>query len=149
MVPLPPDRQRVQDLDGPPKPLLLPKSPETKLTTSMMGDGIGRIQLHNPGKTNVKANILSRRVDHNRGEDDNKDITVLKDEWFRRIETIQKEEIEEETKKEAEQHLGKLVPEFKGERKREAVEALATTLQEEWMRSMEVEMKTGEEVIIQ
>ena len=104
---------------------------------------------HKPGKTNVKANILSRRVDHNRGEDDNKDITVLKDEWFRRIETIQKEEIEEETKKEAEQHLGKLVPEFKGERKQEAVEALAMTLQEEWTRSMEVEMKTGEEVIIQ
>ena len=47
MAPLPPDRQRVQDLDGPPKPLLLPKSPETKSTTSMMGDGIGRIQLHN------------------------------------------------------------------------------------------------------
>ena len=43
---------------------------------------------HKPGKTNIKANIFSRRVDHNRGEDDNKDVTVLKDEWFRRIETI-------------------------------------------------------------
>ena len=45
--------------------------------------------------------------------------------------------------------MGKLVPEFEGERKQEAVEALAMMLQEEWMRSMEVEMKTGEEVIIQ
>ena len=49
---------------------------------------------HKPGKMNIKADILSRRVDHNRGEDDNKDITVLKDEWFRRIETVHKKEIE-------------------------------------------------------
>ena len=69
---------------------------------------------HKPGKTNIKADILSRRVDHNRGEDDNKDVTVLKDEWFRRIETVQRKEIEEE-----------------------------------WTRSMEVEMKMGEEAIIQ
>ena len=41
-------------------------------------------------------------MDHNRGEDNNKDVTVLKDEWFRRIETVQRREMEEEAKKEAE-----------------------------------------------
>ena len=43
---------------------------------------------HKPGKTNIKADILSRQADHNRGEDDNKDVMILKDEWFRRIETV-------------------------------------------------------------
>ena len=37
---------------------------------------------HKPGKTNIKADILSRRADHNRGENDNEDITMLKSEWF-------------------------------------------------------------------
>ena len=97
---------------------------------------------HKPGKANIKANILLRQADHNRGGDDNKDVTILKDKWFRRVETVQKKEIEEETKKEAEQHLERIVPELKGERKQEAVEALATMLQEEWTRSMEVEMRT-------
>ena len=104
---------------------------------------------HKPGKTNVKANILSRQADHNRGEDNNKDVTVLKDEWFRRIETVQREEIEREMRKEVEQHLGRIVPELEGERKWEAVEVLAATLWEEWTRSMEVEVKKGEEAIIQ
>ena len=104
---------------------------------------------HKPGKTNIKADILLRQADHNRGEDDNKDVTVLKDEWFIRIETVRKEEIAEETRKEAERHLGKLVPDLEGEAKQEAIEALATTLQEEWMRSMEVELKTGEDAIVQ
>ena len=72
---------------------------------------------HKPRKANIKANILSRQADHNRGEDDNKDITVLKDKWFRRIETIQRKEIEEEMKKEAERHLEKLVPDLEGEKK--------------------------------
>ena len=93
---------------------------------------------HKLGKTNIKANILSRWVDHNRGEDNNKDVTVLKDEWFRRIETIQRREMEEEAKKEAEWHLERIIPKLKGEKKWEAVETLAMTLQEEWMRSMEV-----------
>ena len=104
---------------------------------------------HKPRKTNIKADILSRRVDHNRGEDDNKDVTVLKDEWFRRIETVRKEEIAEETKKEAERHLEKLAPDLKGETKQEAIKALAMMLWEEWTRSMEVELKTGEDVIVQ
>ena len=104
---------------------------------------------HKPGKTNIKANILSRRADHNRGEDDNKDVTVLKDEWFRKIETVQEEEIAEKTRKEAEQLLEKLFPNLEKEAKREAEEALATTLREEWMRSMEVELKTGEDAIVQ
>ena len=104
---------------------------------------------HKPGKTNIKADILSRRVDHNRGEDDNKDVTVLKDEWFRRIETVRREEIAEETRREAEQLLKKLFPDLEKEAKQEAEEALATTLREEWTRSMEIELKTGEEAIIQ
>ena len=104
---------------------------------------------HKPGKTNIKADILSRQADHNRGEDDNKDVTVLKNEWFRRIETIRREEIAEETRREAEQHLKKLFPNLKGEAKREAEEALATMLREEWTRSMEVELKMGEEAVIQ
>ena len=104
---------------------------------------------HKPGKTNIKADILWRRVDHNRGENDNKDITVLKDEWFRRIETVHQEQIEEETRKEAKKFIEKITPELKGEGRQEATEALATTLREEWTRSMEVEMKTGEDAIIQ
>ena len=72
---------------------------------------------HKPGKMNIKANILSRRADHNRGEDDNKDVTVLKNEWFRRMETVQKGEIVEETRKEAEQHLENLIPDLEGEKK--------------------------------
>ena len=88
-------------------------------------------------------------MDHNRGEDDNKDITVLKDEWFRRVETVQKEEIAEETRREAEQHLKKLFPDLEGEARQEAEETPATTLREEWTRSMEVELKTGEEAVIQ
>ena len=41
---------------------------------------------HKPGKTNVKADLLSRRADHKKGENDNEDITMLKPEWFRRME---------------------------------------------------------------
>ena len=41
------------------------------------------------------------------------------------------------------------MPELAGGKKREAVEALAMTLWEEWTRSMEVELKTGEEAVIQ
>ena len=41
---------------------------------------------HKPGKTNIKVDILSRWADHNRGENDNEDITMLKLEWFRQIE---------------------------------------------------------------
>ena len=104
---------------------------------------------HKPGKTNIKADILSRWVDHNRGEDNNKDMTVLKDKWFRRIEIFQRKELEEEMRKEAEWHLERIIPKLKGEKKWEAVEALAMTLQEEWMRSVEVEAKTEEEIIIQ
>ena len=104
---------------------------------------------HKPGKTNIKADIHLRQVDDNRGEDDNKDIKVLKDEWFRRIETIWREEIAEETKKEAEQLLERLVLELEGEKRQEAIEGLARELWEEWMRSMEVEMKMGEDVIVQ
>ena len=65
---------------------------------------------HKPGKTNVKADILSRRVDHNRGEDDNKDVTILKDEWFRRIETVHRKEIEEKTRREAKELIERITP---------------------------------------
>ena len=39
--------------------------------------------IHKPGKEMKKANLLSRRVDHNRGENDNRRVTMLKSEWFR------------------------------------------------------------------
>ena len=104
---------------------------------------------HKLGKTNIKADILSRRADHNRGEDDNEDVTVLKDEWFRRIETIQKEEMAERAKREAEQLVKKLAPELEEKERREVAEGLARELREEWTRSVEVEMKTGEDAVIQ
>ncbi|SJL18318.1 uncharacterized protein ARMOST_21904 [Armillaria ostoyae] len=37
---------------------------------------------HKPGTANVKADLLSRQSDHNQGEDDNGDITVLSPEHF-------------------------------------------------------------------
>jgi len=46
---------------------------------------------------------LSRRPDHNQGKDDNKDQTVLKEEWFRNL-TIQKGEFWKEIK-EAEEFM--------------------------------------------
>ena len=41
---------------------------------------------YKPGKTNIKADLLSRRSDHKRGENDNEDITMLKPEWCRCME---------------------------------------------------------------
>ncbi|SJK99609.1 uncharacterized protein ARMOST_02917 [Armillaria ostoyae] len=38
---------------------------------------------HKPGTANVKADLLSRRSNHDQGEDDNGDITVLSPEHFR------------------------------------------------------------------
>ncbi|SJL18406.1 uncharacterized protein ARMOST_21995 [Armillaria ostoyae] len=38
---------------------------------------------HKPGTANVKADLLSRRSDHDQGEDDNGDITILSPEHFR------------------------------------------------------------------
>ncbi|SJL02913.1 uncharacterized protein ARMOST_06254 [Armillaria ostoyae] len=37
---------------------------------------------HKPGTANVKADLLSQRNDHDQGEDDNRDITVLSPEHF-------------------------------------------------------------------
>ena len=37
---------------------------------------------HKPGSQMTKADLLSRRADHERGENDNSNITVLKPEWF-------------------------------------------------------------------
>ena len=41
---------------------------------------------HRPGKTNTKADLLSWRADYPHGENDNKDIILLKKELFRNIE---------------------------------------------------------------
>lgn len=41
---------------------------------------------HKPGKTNIKADILSRRADHKRGEKDNENVVLLKPELLRRME---------------------------------------------------------------
>ena len=40
---------------------------------------------HRPGRANLKADLLSRRPDHARGEEDNQDIVLLKPEHFRRL----------------------------------------------------------------
>jgi hypothetical protein len=44
--------------------------------------------LHKPGKTHVKPDILSRRPDLDRGEKDNENETLLKEEHFRQMEFI-------------------------------------------------------------
>ena len=41
---------------------------------------------HRPGKTNTKADLLSRRADYPCGENNNKDVILLKEELFRNIE---------------------------------------------------------------
>ena len=38
--------------------------------------------VHKQAKQMVKADLLSRRADHDGGEKDNENVTVLKDEWF-------------------------------------------------------------------
>jgi transposase InsO family protein/predicted aspartyl protease len=43
--------------------------------------------IHKPGKTHLKPDILSRRPDHKRGEDDNKDVVLLKPQCFRSMVT--------------------------------------------------------------
>jgi hypothetical protein len=40
---------------------------------------------HKPGKLNKKADLLSRRPDHEQGKDDNKDFVLLKPEHFRKL----------------------------------------------------------------
>ena len=44
--------------------------------------------IHRSGTLNAKADILSRRADHERGENDNSDVTLLKPEWFNRATII-------------------------------------------------------------
>ena len=44
--------------------------------------------LHKPGKTHVKPDILSRRPDLDRGEKDNENEILLKEEHFRQMEFI-------------------------------------------------------------
>ena len=41
---------------------------------------------HQPGKTNTKADILSRQAGHPQGENDNENVTLLKEQLFRKIE---------------------------------------------------------------
>jgi transposase InsO family protein len=43
---------------------------------------------HRPGRTHLKADLLSRRPDHAKGEEDNEDIVLLKPECFRQLELI-------------------------------------------------------------
>ena len=40
---------------------------------------------HKPGKMHQKPNILSQRPDHEKGENDNVDVTMLKGKWFRTL----------------------------------------------------------------
>ena len=41
---------------------------------------------HQPGKTNTKADILSRQTGHPKGEHDIENVTLLKEQLFRKIE---------------------------------------------------------------
>ncbi|KAF8689711.1 hypothetical protein AX14_003210, partial [Amanita brunnescens Koide BX004] len=41
-----------------------------------------RVPLHRPGKTNTKADILSRRANYMQGKNDNEGVIMLKDKWF-------------------------------------------------------------------
>lgn len=43
--------------------------------------------IHKPGKSHGKPDALSRRVDHGRGEEDNEDRVLLKEEWFQAMTT--------------------------------------------------------------
>src|SRR3954469_8892804 len=40
---------------------------------------------HQPSCLNSKADLLSRCADHDMGQNDNQDITILKGEWFRTL----------------------------------------------------------------
>jgi hypothetical protein len=41
---------------------------------------------HRPGKTNTKADLLSQRADYPKGENDNENVILLKEELFRNLE---------------------------------------------------------------
>ena len=41
---------------------------------------------HHPGRTHVKADLLSRHAGHDKGESDNEDVTLLKPELFHQLE---------------------------------------------------------------
>jgi len=53
--------------------------------------------VHKPCNSQKKVDVLSRRLDHSQGKDNNEDQTVLKEEWFRNL-TIQKGEFWKEIK---------------------------------------------------
>ena len=46
------------------------------------------------GKEIKKADILSRQADHERGENDNKNVTLLKPKWFVRDTTMNSLDLE-------------------------------------------------------
>src|SRR3954453_12245560 len=47
---------------------------------------------HRPGRLNSKADLLSRHADHDMGQNDNQDVIVLKDAWFRNLEVAEIDE---------------------------------------------------------
>jgi hypothetical protein len=47
---------------------------------------------HRPGKANMKADLLSRRAGFPKGENDNEDVILLKENHFRSIEIRLNEE---------------------------------------------------------
>jgi transposase InsO family protein len=47
---------------------------------------------HKPGKTNQKADLLSRRADHETGEKDNENVTMLKPETFWKVELVSEDD---------------------------------------------------------
>ena len=43
------------------------------------------VLIHKPGSQNSKADFLSRQADHDRGVEDNLNVTLLKPEFFRNL----------------------------------------------------------------
>ncbi|SJL13052.1 uncharacterized protein ARMOST_16489 [Armillaria ostoyae] len=87
MAPLPHGRTRRRgNLDRSSEPPVLPKAQKLNRRQARWVTELAEYHFvlkHKPGTANVKADLLSRRSDHDQGEDDNGDITVLSPEHFR------------------------------------------------------------------
>ncbi len=89
VVPLPHgDCQGCRNLDGSLKPPVFPTTAEAEPMTSPMGHWTHWIPLvlrHKPSALNKKADLLSRRDDHDQGKGDNNNIIVLQAAHFRAL----------------------------------------------------------------
>src|SRR3954471_3944653 len=58
---------------------------------------------HRPGHLNSRADLLSRHTDHDMGHNNNQDVTLLKEAWFRNLEVV---EIDEDLVESSESRTG-------------------------------------------